>query len=92
MTARGSCNIAAGLSLMAAERPEAFAVIAPMGRGRYAQWTYRMLDHKSDQVASGLIRLGVGRGVRTVLMVPPVARIFRPHLRPVQGRSGADPG
>ena len=69
-------NIAAHLPAMAADRPQTLAIVQPrgrdrLGRFRYRHLTFRELDQESDRLAAGLERVGVGRGVRTVLMVPP---------------------
>src|SRR5262249_10653098 len=58
------------------KRPHALAVVCPHGRDRqgrvsYTHNTFRQLDTESDRLAHGLTRLGIGRGVRTVLMVRP---------------------
>jgi acyl-CoA synthetase (AMP-forming)/AMP-acid ligase II len=72
----GIANIASYLPKVAAEQPDALAVAAPKGRAstgrvRYERLTYRELDEKSDRIARGLARIGIGRGVRTALMVRP---------------------
>jgi len=69
-------NIASYLPRVAAEQPEDLAVTAPLGRDaagrvRYRRLTYRELDDRSDRIAHGLTRIGIGRGVRTALLVPP---------------------
>ncbi len=74
-------NIATHLKQMAQSRPEQDAVLLPIGRGRggistYNGLTYQQLDCLSDSLADELLRLGVGRGVRTVLMVPPSLEFF----------------
>jgi acyl-CoA synthetase (AMP-forming)/AMP-acid ligase II len=66
---------------MARRRPHALAVVCPSGydragRPRHTHWTFRQLDRESDNLARGLERLGIGRGVRTVLMVPPSLEFF----------------
>src|ERR1700722_5822906 len=71
-----SGNIAAHLAAMAASRPEALAIVQPRGRARqgrlrHRHYTFRELDAETDRIASGLERVGIGRGVRTVLMTPP---------------------
>jgi olefin beta-lactone synthetase len=81
MTGLGNSNIASGLTAMARERPHALAVLAPAGRdhaGRasHVHWTFRQLDIESDCVASALRAAGIGRGVRTVLMVRPSLNFF----------------
>lgn len=60
---------------MAARQPDATAIICPWGR-RGGRLTYRELNLRSAQIARGLERVGVGRGVRTVLMVPPGLDLF----------------
>jgi acyl-CoA synthetase (AMP-forming)/AMP-acid ligase II len=74
-------NIASHLTRMASERPDAPAIIFPQGRdgrGRvsYTHLTYRQLDDESERIARGLIRLGIARGTRTVLMVKPSLELF----------------
>ena len=69
-------NIASYLPRVAAEQPEALAVAAPIGRGiagrpRYRRLDYRELDQRSDRIAHGLTSVGIGKGVRTALLVPP---------------------
>src|SRR5690242_13232254 len=60
-------NTAAPLQAMARAQPGTPALVEPGGR----RFTYRELDEDSDVLARGLEAVGVGRGVRTVLMVPP---------------------
>lgn len=74
-------NIATHLKEMARQRPEQMAVMFPEGRdsaGRtaYTNYTYQRLDATSDLLAEGLKHIGIGRGVRTVLMVPPSLEFF----------------
>lgn len=74
-------NIAAHLPAMARRRPDALAVVCPSGRDRagrvaYTHLTFRQLDQESDRLARGLTRAGIGRGVRSVLMVPPSLELF----------------
>ena len=81
MTGEAPANIASGLAAMVRERPDALAVLAPSGRdsscrARHVHWTFRQLDRMSDLAASGLRRKGIGRGVRTVLMVKPGLSFF----------------
>ena len=64
-----------------ASRPYAPAVVCPAGRDRagrprYTHWTFRQLDRTSDVMARGLERSGIGRGTRTVVMVPPSLEFF----------------
>jgi acyl-CoA synthetase (AMP-forming)/AMP-acid ligase II len=74
-------NIASFLPTIAAQRPDAPAIFCPSGRApggrvRYVQCTYRQLNDDSDRIARGLEKIGVGRGVRTVLMVRPSLEFF----------------
>ncbi|AKF07267.1 fatty acid CoA ligase family protein [Sandaracinus amylolyticus] len=76
-----SANIAAHLPRVARDQPFTPAVFAPAGRDargrpRYVHWTYRQLDEESDRLARGLRDVGIGPGVRTVLMVPPSLDLF----------------
>ena len=74
-------NIATHLKDMARRQPGQSAVMLPAGRASngkssYTNLTYHQLDGMSDQLADRLVKLGVGRGVRTVLMVPPSLEFF----------------
>lgn len=76
-----SANVASHLVRMARDRPDALALAAPAGRdatGRsgYVKWSYAELDRESDRIARGLWDVGIGPGVRTVLMVPPSRDLF----------------
>ncbi len=68
-------NIADFLPEMAARQPEATAIVCPWGR-RGGRLTYRQLEERSNHIARGLDAIGIGRGVRTVLMVPPGLDLF----------------
>lgn len=74
-------NIAAHLPRMARLQPCAPAVYFPQGtdrRGRvsYTHFTFAQLDRESNRMAHGLESIGIRRGVRTVLMVPPSLDFF----------------
>lgn len=74
-------NIAAYLPKMAQSQPYTPAIIAPYGRspsGRvlYEHFTYKQLNDKSNAIAAGLEKVGITRGVRTVLMVKPSLDFF----------------
>jgi acyl-CoA synthetase (AMP-forming)/AMP-acid ligase II len=74
-------NIAAYLPEMAKKQPHRAAVSFPVGRDgngrvRYTHYTFRQLDRESDWIARGLDRCGIGRGVRTALMVKPSLEFF----------------
>ncbi len=73
--ATDSVNIARRLTEMAAQFPHQVAVAVPQGRHRgrreYETVSFAQLDRDSSVLASGLRRMGVGRGHRLVLMVRP---------------------
>jgi len=60
---------------MAARQPDAAAIVCPWGR-RGGSLTYDQLNQRSARIARGLEEVGVGHGVRTVLMVPPGLDLF----------------
>lgn len=68
-------NIATAVTDMAARQPDATAVICPWGR-RGGSLSYAELEARTSWVAAGLAAVGIGRGVRTVLMVPPGLDLF----------------
>jgi len=70
-------NIAARLPELARERPTQIALRCPGRSGRYdIELTYAQLDARSDAIAAGLGRYGIGRGTRTVVMVRPSPAFF----------------
>ncbi|MEJ2642176.1 MAG: fatty acid CoA ligase family protein [Desulfosarcinaceae bacterium] len=74
-------NVSDHLKAMAARSPHQRAVIAPVGRdpiGRvaYAHLTFRQLEAESDRLAHGLVKAGVTRGTRTIVMVRPCIDFF----------------
>ncbi|MFH1467116.1 MAG: fatty acid CoA ligase family protein [Pseudomonadota bacterium] len=77
----GVTNIAGYLPLAARAWPHRIAVAFPAGRdaaGRVA-WshlTFAQLDRESDRLASGLRKVGITRGMRTVVMVKPGIELF----------------
>ena len=66
-------NIAAHLPEMARLQPDTTAIIFPKGNIRLS---FSELNALSDRIAHGLVRNGIGRGVRSVLMVPPGPDLF----------------
>ena len=76
------CNIAARLPELARERPDQVAIRCPgkAGAGGMARYdvalSYAQLDTRSDAIAAGLVGYGIGRGVRTVVMVRPSPEFF----------------
>jgi len=76
MSAALSVNIAAPLAALARSQPHTLAIVEPhgdfrAGRVTYRHLTYRELDAETDRLARGLEKIGIRRGTRTVLMVPP---------------------
>jgi acyl-CoA synthetase (AMP-forming)/AMP-acid ligase II len=73
-------NVAGALSVQARDNPDRAAMHYPAGlkRGQidYRSCSYRELDELSNQWARGLQEAGIGRGVRTALMVPPGLDFF----------------
>ncbi|MBI4869732.1 MAG: AMP-binding protein [Candidatus Wallbacteria bacterium] len=72
----GGVNVAAYLPLRARQTPHKRAVVFPAGRdaaGRvaYSHLTFAQLDREADRLAHGFVELGLGRGVRTAMMVRP---------------------
>ncbi|MCH2203787.1 MAG: fatty acid CoA ligase family protein [Fuerstiella sp.] len=73
---KSELNIADRLTTSARLVPDQRAIVVPhgrdaAGRGIYSQTTFEQLDRAVDQIARGLIRLGIRPGMRLVLMVPP---------------------
>ena len=76
-----STNVAAHLPEMARLQPDSPAIYIPCGhdgqqKTTYTQYTFAELDRESGRMASALESIGVRRGVRTVLMVPPGFEFF----------------
>jgi acyl-CoA synthetase (AMP-forming)/AMP-acid ligase II len=77
-----SVNVASHLARMAAEFPDRPAVHVPVGRVKlhgdtpHRTLTYRELNADADAVARGLASLGITRGTRVALMVPPGIDFF----------------
>src|ERR1700722_14661395 len=74
-------NIASPLVEMARQQPDVPAIIQPWGTHRQTpagerRWTFRQLDAESDRLARGLMRFGLRRGMRTVLMVRPSLEFY----------------
>jgi acyl-CoA synthetase (AMP-forming)/AMP-acid ligase II len=66
-------NIATHLKRMAEQFPTRPAIIAfcPGRNGANPEFTFRELHEASDHLAHGFQQIGIGRGMRTALMVPP---------------------
>ena len=76
LSAGPAVNVARRLSAMAAEQPDALAVVAPRtsslrGLADYDRITFRELEEDSNRIASGLQLLGVVPGTRLALLVRP---------------------
>jgi len=76
MIAKEITNVAARLTAMAGQMPDAVAVVEPLGYDRrrkrvYRQVSFRELDRDSDRIARGLRELGVVPGTRLALLVRP---------------------
>lgn len=77
-----SVNVASHLARMAAEfsdRPAVHVPVGPVnphGDTPHRTLTYQQLNADADAVAHGLADLGIGRGTRVALMVPPGADFF----------------
>ena len=65
---------------MAERHRDTPAVIAPRrdraGQLHHTQLTFRELEEASRQLARGFERIGIGRGVRTALLIPPSLGFF----------------
>jgi acyl-CoA synthetase (AMP-forming)/AMP-acid ligase II len=75
------CNVAHFLVKWAEQTPHNRAVIYGNGKDRngkqkYAHLTFQELDRESDCYAHGLVRAGITRGTRTILMVKPSLEFF----------------
>lgn len=70
-----SGGVARLLRANAAAFPDKDAVVFPARTG-YERLSYRELDAQSDRYAAGLRRIGIDRGVKTVLMVKPGPELF----------------
>lgn len=66
-------NIAAHLPEMALSQPDTPAIIFSR---KGVSMSFRELNGLSDRIARGLIAIGIGQGVRTVLMVTPGPEFF----------------
>jgi acyl-CoA synthetase (AMP-forming)/AMP-acid ligase II len=74
-------NVAAFLADLAGSQPDALAVAVsegrnPDGTARYAELSAIELHRRSDRIAHALVTIGIGPGIRTVLMVTPSLDFF----------------
>ena len=75
------CNIASHLGDEASRQPERPAIHCPRhfgGKGMplYRSMNFAELAAETDLIAAGLVASGIGRGVRTALMVRPSIELF----------------
>ena len=73
MTAAEIVNISRPLTEMARLQPDTPAIIFPQEK---RSLTFRELDQDSDRIAHGLGRIGITRGMRVALLVPPSPELF----------------
>ncbi|MFH1136087.1 MAG: fatty acid CoA ligase family protein [Pseudomonadota bacterium] len=81
MTQAKVVNISTFLTQMAARSPYKKAVIRPAGRDKsgrlaYTHLTFEQLDHEADRLAHGLVKTGLAKGTRTIVMVGPSLEFF----------------
>lgn len=69
-------NVAAYLPAVAQSRPNDVALAWPEKHTGYSKRTYAELNVSTDRLVRGLGRLGIVRGMRTVLMAPPSVQFF----------------
>ena len=62
-------NVASYLPATASRRPDQQAIIAADGKGGWDRITFAELDGRTDAIAHGLLAHGIGRGVKTLVMV-----------------------
>lgn len=75
-------NVASHLGRMARDQPDALAIAFPTrgaraGAASYQRTSYAELDQASRELAAGLGRLGIEKGTRVALMVPPSIELFQ---------------
>jgi acyl-CoA synthetase (AMP-forming)/AMP-acid ligase II len=70
-------NVASHLTRMATDQPDVLAIVIHDRAGSRQRLTYRELDDESTTLALGLLAMGIERGQRAVLMVPPSLDLFR---------------
>ena len=81
MSQVASANVAAHLPEMARLQPDTPALFIPEGQNgrqqtRYTRYSFAELDRETSRRALALEAVGICRGVRTVLMVPPGFEFF----------------
>jgi len=75
-----TCNIASALAMQAERQGARAAIYYPLAkhgkRLKYRSVSYAALNELSDDYARGLIEYGIGRGIRTALMLTPGLDFF----------------
>ena len=71
----GSANIAAHLPEMARRAPNEWALITNQWGDRFTH-TFAQLDDQTNCLARGFSEIGLERGMRVALMVPPGSNFF----------------
>ncbi|MCG8563521.1 MAG: AMP-binding protein [Desulfobacterales bacterium] len=74
-------NISERLKITAETYPHKRAIVYPASRDKhgrvlYSQLTFKQLEEQSDRLAFGLENMGIIRGTRTILMIPPGIEFF----------------
>ncbi|PIE88954.1 MAG: peptide synthase [Acidobacteria bacterium] len=71
----GFYNLAMELERMARKKPFLPGIIFPAGRdgerGRFVQYSFQQLNQRVDEYAHGLMKFGIARGDRTLIMLRP---------------------
>lgn len=73
MSADDIVNISRPLTEMAGLQPETSAIIFPR---EHRTLTFRELEEESNRIAAGCARIGIARGMRVALLVPPSPEQF----------------
>jgi len=73
-----TANLSEHLTRVARLLPDKKAVICPAAPGspRFVHWTFRQLEEETDRLAHGFQRIGIAKGVKTILMVRPSLELF----------------
>ncbi len=77
--ATSSVNVAWHLEEMARRQPEKDAIVLSKRRGEkleYTPWSFRDLEAEASRLAHGLESVGIKRGTKTALLVPPSREFF----------------
>ncbi len=73
-----TANLSEHLTRVARLLPDKKAVICPAAPGspRFVHWTFRQLEEETDRLAHSFQRIGITKGVQTILMVRPSLELF----------------